>query len=169
MTDDEDREELEEEVSPNPATTMDDPSSEPLLPETDATWQGVVRRVSDGVVVIKTTGVRAFYTESAGSAYATGFVVDKARGVVLTNRHVCRPGPVTAEAVFQNREEVPLRALYRFVRPLSSTARYATSTHTIHALHATSSHAVQLTTLRRPPSAAIPCTTSRSCVSTPLS
>jgi S1-C subfamily serine protease len=31
---------------------------------------------------------------------------------LLTNRHVLRPGPVVAEAVFQNREEVPLRALY---------------------------------------------------------
>ena len=31
---------------------------------------------------------------------------------MLTNRHVLRPGPCVAEAVFQNREEVPLRALY---------------------------------------------------------
>lgn len=35
---------------------------------------------------------RAFDTESAGSSYATGFVVDKARGILLTNRHVCTPG-----------------------------------------------------------------------------
>ena len=38
--------------------------------------------------------------------------MDAARGLILTNRHVLRPGPVVAEAVFQNREEVPLRALY---------------------------------------------------------
>ena len=69
-------------------------------------------RVSQAVVVIKTTGTRAFDTESAGSSYATGFVVDKRLGIILTNRHVLRPGPVVAEAVFQNREEVPLRALY---------------------------------------------------------
>jgi hypothetical protein len=27
-----------------------------------------------------------------------GFVVDKALGLILTNRHVLRPGPVVAEA-----------------------------------------------------------------------
>ena len=80
--------------------------------ETDSRWQTTVKRVSQAVVVIKTTGVRSFDTESAGSAYATGFVVDKTMGLILTNRHVLRPGPVVAEAVFQNREEVPLRALY---------------------------------------------------------
>ena len=78
----------------------------------DSKWQRTVTRVSKAVVVIKTTGTRAFDTEAASSAYATGFVVDKARGILLTNRHVLRPGPVVAEAVFQNREEVPLRALY---------------------------------------------------------
>jgi S1-C subfamily serine protease len=80
--------------------------------EADSRWQTTVKRVSQAVVVIKTTGVRAFDTETAGSAYATGFVVDMALGLILTNRHVLRPGPVVAEAVFQNREEVPLRALY---------------------------------------------------------
>ena len=35
----------------------------------------------------------------------TGFVVDKKRGILLTNRHVVKPGPVVAEAVFLNREE----------------------------------------------------------------
>tara|TARA_B110000977_G_scaffold51524_1_gene70019 strand:+ start:6846 stop:9953 length:3108 start_codon:yes stop_codon:yes gene_type:complete len=77
-----------------------------------AKWQTTVERVSKAVVVIKTTGTRAFDTESASSAYATGFVVDKERGIILTNRHVLRPGPVIAEAVFQNREEVSLKALY---------------------------------------------------------
>ena len=80
--------------------------------ESDSRWQRTVTRVSQAVVVIKTTGTRAFDTESAGSSYATGFVVDKRLGIILTNRHVLRPGPVVAEAVFQNREEVPLRALY---------------------------------------------------------
>jgi S1-C subfamily serine protease len=78
----------------------------------DSKWQRTVTRVSKAVVVIRTTGTRAFDTEAASSAYATGFVVDKARGILLTNRHVLRPGPCVAEAVFQNREEVPLRALY---------------------------------------------------------
>ena len=41
-----------------------------------------------------------------------GFVVDKRRGLVLTNRHVVKPGPVVSDAVFLNREEVPVRAVY---------------------------------------------------------
>ena len=90
--------------------TLDLP--EDSLAPADSKWQRTVTRVSKAVVVIKTTGTRAFDTEAASSAYATGFVVDKARGILLTNRHVLRPGPVVAEAVFQNREEVPLRALY---------------------------------------------------------
>ena len=90
--------------------TLDLP--EDSLAPADSKWQRTVTRVSKAVVVIKTTGTRAFDTEAASSAYATGFVVDKARGILLTNRHVLRTGPVVAEAVFQNREEVPLRALY---------------------------------------------------------
>ena len=36
--------------------------------------------------------------------------MDKKRGLILTNRHVVLPGPVVAEAIFQNREEVTVRA-----------------------------------------------------------
>jgi S1-C subfamily serine protease len=35
------------------------------------------------------------------------------RGLILTNRHVVTPGPVTAMATFQNREEVQLFPVYR--------------------------------------------------------
>jgi pro-apoptotic serine protease NMA111 len=35
------------------------------------------------------------------------------RGLILTNRHVVTPGPVTAQAIFQNREEVQLLPVYR--------------------------------------------------------
>ena len=38
------------------------------------------------------TQTRAFDTEGAGSSYATGFIVDKKRGIILTNRHVVTPG-----------------------------------------------------------------------------
>jgi S1-C subfamily serine protease len=40
-------------------------------------------------------------------------VVDARRGLVLTNRHVVTPGPVTAQATFLNREEVQLYPVYR--------------------------------------------------------
>ena len=58
------------------------------------------------------TQTRAFDTESAGSSYATGFIVDKKLGLILTNRHVITPGPIVAEAVFHNREEVKVLPLY---------------------------------------------------------
>jgi pro-apoptotic serine protease NMA111 len=44
---------------------------------------------------------------------ATGFVVDATRGLILTNRHVVTPGPIIAEAVFNNHEEVPVWPVYR--------------------------------------------------------
>ncbi|KAD5960906.1 hypothetical protein E3N88_12378 [Mikania micrantha] len=49
----------------------------------------------------------------SGASYATGFVVDKSRGIILTNRHVVKPGPVVAEATFVNREEIPVHPIYR--------------------------------------------------------
>src|SRR5690606_24450621 len=54
-----------------------------------------------------------FDTEWNMSSQATGFVVDAKRGLILTNRHVVTPGPVTAQAVFLNREEVKLYPVYR--------------------------------------------------------
>jgi len=49
----------------------------------------------------------------ASTARGLGFVVDATRGIILTNRHVVTPGPVTAEAVFRNNEEVRLTPIYR--------------------------------------------------------
>ena len=62
---------------------------------------------------IRVTQTRSFDTENAGSSYATGFVVDAKRGIILTNRHVVTPGPIVAEAVFLNREEISLKPIYR--------------------------------------------------------
>ncbi|CAL5019175.1 unnamed protein product [Urochloa decumbens] len=76
-------------------------------------WRRALSRVVPSVVVLRTTAPRAFDTEVAGASYATGFVVDKARGIILTNRHVTKPGPVVAEAMFVNREEIPVYPLYR--------------------------------------------------------
>ena len=71
------------------------------------------RRVATGVVTIQVDLARAFDTEWNMSSQATGFVVDAKRGLILTNRHVVTPGPVTAQAVFLNREEVTLYPVYR--------------------------------------------------------
>jgi S1-C subfamily serine protease len=78
-----------------------------------AAWPETLERVASGVVSIQIDGTRAFDTEWNTSAQATGFVVDAKRGLILTNRHVVMPGPVTAQAVFLNREEVQLYPVYR--------------------------------------------------------
>jgi S1-C subfamily serine protease len=76
-------------------------------------WDLTIERVAPSVVTIEIDQARAFDTEWNQSSQATGFVVDAERGLILTNRHVVTPGPVVATAVFQNREEVELRPVYR--------------------------------------------------------
>jgi S1-C subfamily serine protease len=79
----------------------------------DSRWTRTLERIASGVVTIQIDQTRAFDTEWNMSGQATGFVVDAKRGLILTNRHVVTPGPVTAQAVFQNREEVTLYPVYR--------------------------------------------------------
>ncbi|XP_051189448.1 protease Do-like 7 [Lolium perenne] len=86
---------------------------EPPAPATADDWRHALARVVPAITVIHVTMPRAFDTEIAGAGAATGFVVDKARGIILTNRHVVSPGPVVAEAMFSNREEIPVYPLYR--------------------------------------------------------
>jgi S1-C subfamily serine protease len=76
-------------------------------------WDQTLSRVAPSVVTIEVDQARAFDTEWNQSSQATGFVVDAERGLILTNRHVVTAGPVVATAVFQNREEVELQAVYR--------------------------------------------------------
>jgi S1-C subfamily serine protease len=78
-----------------------------------AAWEQTLERIAPSVVTIEIDQTRAFDTEWNQSSQATGFVVDAERGLILTNRHVVTPGPVVATAVFQNREEVELRPVYR--------------------------------------------------------
>ena len=97
-----------------PGITPDAPEVLPVAPlREDATWRATLERIAQGVVAIKIDSTRAFDTEWNTSAQATGFVVDAERGLILTNRHVVTPGPVTAEATFLNREEVQLYPVYR--------------------------------------------------------
>jgi pro-apoptotic serine protease NMA111 len=76
-------------------------------------WARTIERIASGVVKIRVDAPVPFDTEWENSTQATGFVVDAERGLILTNRHVVYPGPVVAEAVFQNSEEVPLQPVYR--------------------------------------------------------
>jgi S1-C subfamily serine protease len=79
----------------------------------EATWDNTLERIASGVVSIRVDSTRSFDTERNQSAQATGFVVDAARGLILTNRHVVTPGPVRAQAIFINQEEVDLVPVYR--------------------------------------------------------
>jgi len=79
----------------------------------DTAWTSTLDRISSGVVSIRVDSTRAFDTEWNSSSQATGFVVDAENGLILTNRHVVTPGPVVAEAVFRNNEEVRLTPVYR--------------------------------------------------------
>jgi len=79
----------------------------------DTAWTNTLERISSGVVSIRVDSTRAFDTEWNSSSQATGFVVDARRGLILTNRHVVTPGPVIAEAIFRNNEEVRLTPVYR--------------------------------------------------------
>src|SRR5262249_27322359 len=76
--------------------------------EEDPDWAVTLERIAGSVVSIEIDATRAFDTEWNTSSQATGFVVDAERGLILTNRHVVTPGPVTSEATFLNREEVQL-------------------------------------------------------------
>ena len=85
----------------------------PVHAAEDSAWAATLERISSGVVSIRVDSTRAFDTEWNSSSQATGFVVDAEQGLILTNRHVVTPGPVVAEAVFRNNEEVRLTPVYR--------------------------------------------------------
>jgi S1-C subfamily serine protease len=94
----------------HPAPT---PTPAPGIPSSPANWAQTLERIASGVVTIQIDCTRAFDTEWNATAQATGFVIDAKRGLILTNRHVVTPGPVTAQAIFLNREEVQLYPVYR--------------------------------------------------------
>jgi S1-C subfamily serine protease len=88
--------------------------AQPGLSVTEArAWKTTLDRIAPAVVVLRVSTPRAFDDLTPGTATATGFVVDQKRGLILTNRHVVTSGPVVAEAVFQNNEEVDVQAIYR--------------------------------------------------------
>ncbi len=95
------------------AATDGSPVPAPGIPSTPANWAQTLERIATGVVTIQIDSTRAFDTEWNTTAQATGFVIDAKRGLILTNRHVVTPGPVVAQAIFLNREEVQLFPVYR--------------------------------------------------------
>ncbi|XWS75557.1 hypothetical protein CRYUN_Cryun01aG0100500 [Craigia yunnanensis] len=103
--------ELESTIKEELCMDIDPPFKDNVATAED--WRKALNKVVPAVVVLRTTACRAFDTEPAGASYATGFVVDKRRGIILTNRHVVKPGPVVAEAIFVNREEITVHPIYK--------------------------------------------------------
>ncbi|MFT3907408.1 MAG: PDZ domain-containing protein [Steroidobacteraceae bacterium] len=95
--------------SPAAAAATAATAAQPERPD----WAQTLERIASSVVTIEVDQTRSFDTERNTTAQATGFVIDAERGLILTNRHVVTPGPVTAEATFLNREEVQLYPVYR--------------------------------------------------------
>lgn len=83
------------------------------LSKDDKNWESVIKDANLSIVSIRVNAVRPFDTQNNNTTQATGFVVDAERGIILTNRHVVHPGPITAEGVFSNSEEVNLVPIYR--------------------------------------------------------
>lgn len=75
-------------------------------------WNEAVKQTSTGVVSIQMDVPVSFDGKWNSSSYATGFIVDAEQGIILTNRHVVSPGPVTAKAILINNEEIDLTPLY---------------------------------------------------------
>jgi pro-apoptotic serine protease NMA111 len=96
-----------------PAAVIPQIAQQAAAGEANPDWAVTLERIASSVVSIDLDMVRAFDTEWNTTAQATGFVVDAERGLILTNRHVVTPGPVTSEATFLNREEVQLYPVYR--------------------------------------------------------
>ncbi|MFH1466445.1 MAG: trypsin-like peptidase domain-containing protein [Pseudomonadota bacterium] len=76
-------------------------------------WAATVERVNDAVMSIQLTVTRSLDTEGASSSEGTGFVVDRERGLVLTNRHMVHVGPVRARGILRDNEEIELFPVYR--------------------------------------------------------
>ena len=102
-------------IAMNPARSQSAASASSDVPalQERPEWARTLERISRGVVAVQIDLARSFDTEVNASLQATGFVVDAKRGLILTNRHVVTPGPVTALGVFVDREEVQLHPVYR--------------------------------------------------------
>ncbi|KAI9279637.1 trypsin-like cysteine/serine peptidase domain-containing protein [Sporodiniella umbellata] len=103
--------------SKSSAWAMDSPQADYFptssVPYKARSWEPTLERAIKAIVSIKASHVRSFDTETSGDYTATGFIVDAARGIILTNRHVVSPAPIVAQAVLTNYEEVDLVPVYR--------------------------------------------------------
>ena len=80
--------------------------------DNEAAWRETLEQIRPSVVSLRVNKTRPFDTESNTLLDGTGFVVDAGRGIILTNRHIVSTGPVRAEALFANQEEIELERVY---------------------------------------------------------
>ena len=80
--------------------------------DNEAAWEETVQEAMSSVVMLRVSKVRSFDTETNALLDGTGFVVDAELGIILTNRHIVSTGPVRAEAVFSNQEEIDVQRIY---------------------------------------------------------
>ena len=95
------------------AVALAAPRPAPAPPAAPPSWSTTLDRITPAVVAIRVSSPRAFDGSAASTSVATGFVVDAELGLILTNRHVIETGPIVAEAVFADHEEVPLVPVWR--------------------------------------------------------
>ena len=79
--------------------------------QVDAT-EAVYKKALDYTVEIKTSTLLPFAGDSAGTSRGAGFVIDKARGWVLTNAHVVSRSPSRVEVSVRNGDFVLANKLY---------------------------------------------------------
>ena len=98
-----------------------------------AEWQATIEGVVKNVVSIHFCQTCSFDTSSALASEATGFVVDAAKGYILTNRHVVGSGPFWGYCIFDNHEEVIGKPYWshselELIRACSVTSTLSTAT-----------------------------------------
>ena len=85
-----------------------------LIANVDAAhnWTEQIADFKPMVVNVETSSEVVFETEAKGTSFATGFVVDAARGIIATNRHVTGSSPAYVKINFHDGSFTEARILY---------------------------------------------------------
>ncbi len=85
-----------------------------IVPESSAehNWTEQIAVFKPMVVNVETSSEVVFETESKGTNFATGFIVDAERGLIVTNRHVTGSSPSYVKINFYNGSFTEAKMLY---------------------------------------------------------
>jgi S1-C subfamily serine protease len=72
----------------------------------------ILNELSKGIVNIKVSKPKSFDSEATGIIEATGFIIDKKLGLIVTNRHVCGPSPSDITVGLLNGETISAYTVY---------------------------------------------------------